>query len=232
MEVSFFPSKRLVDPTRVASHLVYLASQVVNVALRAGRDTIHGRVGAPDKDHLLPFTPHEAYSGRLGRLARLGQLKMVYEAHGTSYAFRTRVARVDSANRWWLHPPTCVDCTDRRLVHRHQVLGHPAMNLRLHGPWQPPGFRSFPMMDISTDGVGFLFDSIHTPMEEGILLQALIGLPGIPVMRCLLKLSNVRSFRPGSRRLAAGARYLNLSLDKRMELAQSIRVWEQKRRVA
>jgi hypothetical protein len=118
-------------------------------------------------------------------------------------------------------------------VHRHDVLGDPAFELQLDGPWQPPGFRIFPLLDISTDGLGFLFDPFHTPATIHDVITARLLLPtAFRAMRLVLRVANLRPWRPGVSRRVAGTRYVDLPLESRKMLALSLSVWSERRKVA
>jgi hypothetical protein len=140
---------------------------------------------------------------------------------------------VDDEGRWLVQPPSAVSCSDRRLVHRHDVLGDPAFELQLDGPWQPPGFRAFPLVDVSTDGLGFLFDPFLTPIAIHDVITARLLLPtAFRAMRVVLRVANLRPWRPGVSRRVAGTRYVDLPLESRKMLALSLSVWSERSKVA
>ncbi len=224
---------KLLDADQVSAHLVFLAVEVQQVTLDCEARSVQGRVQMPTADGHVPFVPDGQYGGHLERPLTGMPARLDYEVKGTSYSFTSPVAGVDPTGRWLVHPPGSIVCSDRRLVLRHATLGDPGFSLQLDGPWQPGGFRTFPLLDISTDGMGFLFHQHRTPLHEGDLLGGRLIFPACQQALCtVLRVANVRPFRPGSARMAAGARFVDLSLDDRMALARSVRTWETHRQVA
>ncbi len=223
----------LQDPDRIAAHTVYLAADIRKVALTTEARTLHGRVDMPTDHELLPFLPDPAYGGHVELPLRGMPARLEYGHNEVSYAFDATMAGVDERGRWLITPPRLVECSDRRLVHRHSALGDPAFELELDGPWQPPGFRTFSLLDISTDGLGFIFHPYRTPLNIGEVLEASLLLPTTFMpMDLVLRVANIRSFRTGSIRRVAGARYVDLLLEDRRTLALSLSVWDERRKVA
>jgi hypothetical protein len=212
---------------------VFLGTEVTDVALTTEGRTLHGSAELPSYEHRIPFVPHEAYGGRLELPLRGMPASLAYSAHGVSYRFDSTMGGVDEKGRWLVNPPSRIETSDRRLVHRHSTLGDPAFELELDGSWQPPGFRVFSLLDISTDGLGVVFDPYRTPMLPGDLISARLLLPtAFTFMQLVLRVANVRPFRAGSNLRAAGTRFVDLPMERRKTLALSISVWHERRKVA
>jgi hypothetical protein len=227
------PGRWLDDPDRIAAHLVFAATDVKQVTVANEGRTVHGKLEMPTYERLVPFVPDPAYGGRVEPPLRGMPAKLSYGAHDASYAFDTTIAGVDEEGRWLVQAPTRVETSDRRLVHRFDTLGDPAFELELDGPWQPSGFRPFSLLDISTDGLGVVFNPYQTPMQPNDLIGARLLLPtAFTFMPMLLRVANVRPFRSGSNLRAAGTRFVDLPLEKRKSLALSISVWHEHRKVA
>ncbi len=227
------PGPWLTDPDRVSAHLVFLGTEVTDVALTTEGRTLHGGADMPSYERLVPFQPHQAYGDRLEKPLRGMPAKLEYSAHGVSYSFESTMAGVDERGRWLVNTPSRIQAADRRLIHRHSTLGDPAFELELDGPWHPIGFRTFSLLDISTDGLGVVFDPYRTPMTPGALVEARLLLPtAFTFMQLLLRVANVRPFRKGSSLRAAGTRFVDLPLERRKALALSISVWQERRKVA
>ncbi|MFH1468484.1 MAG: hypothetical protein ABIO70_29105 [Pseudomonadota bacterium] len=223
----------LQDPDRIAAHIVFMAAEIQEITLETEARRIQGRMDMPNTDRLLPFSPHPAYGSGIEGPLRGMPARLEYAAYGVTYAFDSLMAGVDAEGRWLVQPPHAVSCSDRRLVHRHEVLGDPAFELQLDGPWQPPGFRTFPLLDVSTDGLGFLFDPFRTPIAINEVVEARLLLPtAFRAMRLILRVANLRPWRPGIGRRAAGTRYMDLPLESRKTLALSLSVWSERRKVA
>jgi hypothetical protein len=223
----------LQDPDRIAAHLVFLAAEVPEVTLETEARRIQGRMDMPNTARLLPFSPHPAYGAGIEGPLRGMPARLEYAAYGVTYAFDSVMAGVDAEGRWLIQPPSAVSCSDRRLVHRHEVLGDPAFELQLDGPWQPPGFRGFPLLDVSTDGLSFLFDPFRTPISIHDIIEARLLLPTMfRAMRLVVRVANLRPWRPGVSRRVAGTRYVDLPLENRKMLALSLSVWSERRKVA
>ncbi len=227
------PGRWLTDPDRVAAHLVFLATEVTEVSLSTEGRTLQGQAEMPSYQRLVPFCPDPAYGERLEKPLAGMPCTLTYSAHDVSYRFESTMAGVDEQGRWLIHPPARVQPSDRRLVHRYPTLGDPAFELELDGDWQPPGFRIFSLLDISTDGLGVVFDPYRTPMNPNDVVQARLLLPNaFTFMTMLLRVANVRAFRQGSHLRAAGTRFVDLPLERRKSLALSISVWQERRKVA
>jgi len=227
------PGPWMTDPDRVSAHLVFIGTEVTDVALTTEGRTLHGAVEMPNYDHSVPFLPNQAYGGQVERPLRGMPAKLEYTAHGVSYSFESTMAGVDDRGRWRVNTPSRIQAADRRLVHRHGTLGDPAFELELDGNWQPPGFRTFSLLDISTDGVGVVFDPYRTPMRPGDLVEARLLLPtAFTFMQLVLRIANVRNFREGSSLRTAGTRFVDLPMERRRALALSISVWQERRKVA
>jgi hypothetical protein len=227
------PGPWLTDPDRVSAHLVFLGTEVTDVALTTEGRTLHGGADMPSYERQIPFTPHDAYGGQLELPLQGMPARLEYAAHGVSYRFDATMAGVDERGRWLVNAPARIETTDRRLVHRHSTLGDPAFELELDGAWQPPGFRIFSLLDISTDGLGVVFDPYRTPMKPGDLVSSRLLLPtAFTFMQVVLRVANVRPFRSGSNLRAAGTRFVDLPIERRKTLALSISVWQERRKVA
>lgn len=227
------PGPWLTDPDRVSAHLVFLATEVSDVALTTEGRTVHGATDMPSYERLVPFHPNRAYDGRLERPLRGMPAKLEYSAHDVSYSFESTMAGVDEDGRWMVETPSRIQTADRRLVHRHSTLGDPAFELELDGPWHPTGFRTFSLLDISTDGLGVVFDPYRTPLVPNDLVEARLLLPtSFTFMQLLLRVANVRPFRAGSTLRACGTRFVDLPMAQRKSLALSISVWQERRKVA
>jgi hypothetical protein len=227
------PSRWLTAPDRVAAHLLYMSTETTEVALTTEGRTVQGAVDMPTYERLLPFAPHAAYGGKLEKPLRGMPAKLEYMARGTTYSFESVMAGTDEAGRWLVETPNRIQTSDRRLVHRHETLGDSAFELELEGSWEPPGFRVFSLLDISTDGLGVVFDPYRTPMNPNDIIEARLLLPtAFTFMKLLLRVANVRAFRKGSHLRAAGTRFVDLPLARRKTLALSISVWQERRKVA
>ncbi len=217
---------------RIAAHLVFVAAEVASVALTTEGRTLRGTLAMPNHGRLVPFVPHRDYGDGLELPLRGMPASLAYTAHEVSYGFGTTMAGVDETGRWLMQPPETIDATDRRLLHRHPVLGDPAFSLELNGSWQPPGFRPFSALDISADGLGVLFDPHRTPMAPHDLVSARLLLPtAFTFMHLLLRVANVRPVSRHAWLRAAGTRFVDLRMEHRRALALSISAWEQGRRV-
>ena len=227
------PGPWLTDPDRVAAHLAFLGTEVGEVALTTEGRTVHGAADLPTYCREVPFLPNDAYKGQLEQPLRGMPASLAYSVHGVSYQFDSTMAGVDDRGNWLVNAPVLIRTSDRRLVHRHNTLGDPAFELEVDGPWQPPGFRTFSLIDISTDGLGVVFDPYRTPMRPNELVEARLLLPtAFTFMRLLLRVANVRPFRQGSTLRAAGTRFVDLPMERRRTLALSISVWHERRKVA
>jgi len=227
------PGPWLTDPDRVSAHLVFIGTEVIDVALTTEGRTLRGDVAMPNYDRSVPFLPHQAYGGQLERPLRGMPAKLEYTAHDVSYSFESTIAGVDKRGRWLVNTPSRIQAADRRLVHRHSTLGDPAFEIELDGDWQPPGFRTFSLLDISTDGVGVVFDPYRTPMRPSDLVEARLLLPtAFTFMQLVLRIANVRTFREGSSLRTAGTRFVDMPIERRKALALSISVWQERRKVA
>ncbi len=227
------PGRWLTDPDRVAAHLVFLGSEIDEIALTTEGRTVLGTPDMPTYERLVPFVPHGAYEGQLEKPLRGMPATLEYNAHGVSYRFESTMAGVDERGRWLVNTPSRIQPADGGLLHRHNSVGDPAFELELDGPWQPPGFRTFSLLDISTDGLGVVFDPYRTPMRPGELVEARLLLPtAFTFMQMLLRVTNVRSWREGSHLRSAGTRFVDLPLERRKALALSISVWHERRKVA
>ncbi len=223
----------LTDPDRVAAHLVFLATEIDEVSLTTEGRTLQGHTEMPSYERQVPFIPNPAYGEKIEKPLRGMPCTLSYGAHDVSYRFESTMAGVDDKGRWLVNPPAIITPSDRRLVHRYPTLGDPAFELELDGAWQPPGFRVFSLLDISTDGLGVVFDPYRTPLQPNEVVQARLLLPNaFTFMSLLLRVANVRPFRKGSNLRAAGTRFVDLPLERRKSLALSISVWRERRKVA
>jgi len=220
----------LTTPAEIEPHLVFLAVEVGNVSVTLDNMVIQGTILPPSVARFLPFEPDAIYAGVLAHPEGQAAVKVDYQAWDESYTFHTRVVGMDADGRWLLMPPRAIERGDRRIVYRHRVLGDPAFRLRLEGPWQPRGEQPFTLYDISTDGLGFLFDPVRHPLDNGEVLAGHLELGDTLNLPILLRVANSRPIKENAPERIAGARFLDLGMEHRLDLARNITVWELKRK--
>lgn len=212
----------------IDAHLVYLAAEIASINLTRQDKVVYGRVDMPLVVRFVPFEPDSVYEGALPVPPSRVSLRLDYRGGNTSFRFYSRVVGCDDRNRWLLLPPRAIRCTDRRIVHRHRVVGDPAFELRLKGPWQPSGPHVFSLLDLSSDGLAFLFHPRNRPLKRGTILSGTLRLPSGQKVPLLLRVAHLRKHgeQDDDTTWVAGVRFLNLSLDDRMRLARGISRWE------
>lgn len=232
MEISTTGAERtvwLTSPAEIEPHLVFLAVEVGTVTVVVDQLVVQGRVLCPSIARFVPFAPDSDFDGLLPPPQSQVAVRVDYQAWDESYTFHTRVVGLDAQGHWLLMPPRAIERGDRRIVYRHRVMGDTSFRLRLEGPWQPKGEQPFALFDISTDGMAFLYDPSRNPMENGEILSGHVEVGDTLTLSILLRVAHTRLFKEGAPEWVAGARYLDLGLEDRMNLARAITVWELKR---
>lgn len=233
MEITYSGGARtvwLTSPSEIEAHLVFLAVEVGSVSLTLGQQVCQGRVLAPSIARLVPFEPDPIYGDILACPSSQMPVRLDYQAWDDSYSFHTRVVGVDAAGRWLLFPPRAVERADRRIVHRHMVLGDPSFRVFLEGPWLARELQPFAVYDISTDGVAFLYDPEWTPLASGDLLSGRLRIADRLDLPVLLRVAHTRRVPEAGSGWVAGARYLDLNLENRLELTRTVTAWEMRNR--
>ena len=219
----------LTSPEEIEPHLVFLAVEVGVVSVSLEDCVVQGRVLVPTVARFIPFAPDPAYEGVLAPPSAQTSVRMDYQAWDDTYTFHTRIVGLNAQGHWLLMPPRSIERGDRRIVHRHRVAGDKAFELHLEGPWQPRGAQPFALYDISTDGIGFLYDPSRHPLDTGEILTGRVSVGDALDMAILLRVAHTRCLKEGAPDWLAGARYLDLGLAHRLELARNVTIWELKR---
>lgn len=205
------------------AHFAFVISEDPKVSLTLESGLVIGQIKAVD-GHTITFVPMTAYQD-ICLPDNSQKLRMDYSIYGITYSCFTFVVFA-SRSDFKLAYPDSIERSDRRFVHRHDVEGDSSFSLKLHGPWHP-ATRKFGLLNISTDGIAFYFNGNETPTSKGMIFAAELTIPEQKV-EMLLRVNNVR-FLDGVG--IAGARYMDMNFQRRLNLALGISVWEHRKKM-
>ena len=215
----------MVDREEIDAHLVFLSVDVGEVSVTIDKKVIQGVVQTPSQHRLVPFVPDARFRGLVRPPAIRTPVRLDYVGPSDTYTFHSRVMDLDG-DRWLLCPPRAIERSDRRIVFRHLVMGHPDIQLKVEGSWLPRGPRPFPVYDISTDGLAFLFMPGRTPIGVHDIFSSTLVVASHFQAALTLHVAYTRRLQADSPRSVAGVRFLDLPLEERMALARAVSVWE------
>ncbi len=136
----------------------------------------------------------------------------------------------DRLGRWRLGPPRVVVLDSRRLVPRMRPGSDDSFQFRPRGRRRGLAGR-FPVEDISVAGLGFLHWPHLDHVEPGQRIDGRLSLPGGLQLAVGLEVKDSRPLRTEGMRWVAGARFVGMSLEERLEVAMTLNIWERRRRL-
>ncbi len=220
------------DPDAVEAHLAYVAEEVLQTRLSAAGEQLKGRIRICARSGELRFHP-ELYLFHPDLFPEPGAaVTLDYVGHGVPFRFQSVVTRITDEGGIVLERPDFIAHAKGDLVHRHRPMGDRMFHLRLRRAGRAAASQPFPMLDISTDGLCFLFWPHLAKVKPGSLIWGQLQLPGAEAFAVRLRIERVEPIFEGASRCMAETRFVNLSLEERLELAMSIHIWERLQKVA
>ena len=208
--------------------VAYLAEEVGQAVLTLRGYALPGLLGACLGTggmlfHVDPDVVPNPMQPRPGEVARLD-----YRSQDVWTWFDTQVLQ-STGGQYRLAPPPARGQDCRRLVPRHKPQGDKAFDLRLLAKGFARDAGDGKLLDVSTDGLGFLFWPHLAGVELGQKMRARLTLPGGLMLPVWLRVVNQRPAFKNASRQVAGARFLGMSIEERLDLAMSLHLWERRR---
>lgn len=219
----------LSSPSECEAHLVYVAVEGQTATLSTDELHFQGRLGPPNRSGQVPFSLHPAYEGRPVPVKARCRVRLDYQARGVSYSFRTRLVRREPDGRLLLELPNLIGRTDRRLVFRFVTAGDPSFQVSILDAGPSPVGRETQLVDLSTDGLAWHAPDPSLAQERGDLACVALTLPAVGPLVGLARVANVRPHPGEGSQRVVGARFLDLDLEQRMNIALSLSIWNQAR---
>ena len=171
----------------VVAHLFFAASEINTVELEVAGQAILGSISFPSVEaRCFSFFVSDSMDGAV-EAPELGKVVRVRYSRGESvYTYLTAVAEVMDRNRWRLEFPRTIERNEQRIAARHRMGatgGAFRLRLDLDGTQ-----HNLAIYDMSTGGLGFIFDPKVTPIIEGRALAANVCMPMVRRFRSSSKL--------------------------------------------
>jgi len=181
---------------------------------------IPGEVGVCLQSGLPTFTRARGGTDVLPRTTQGRTIELSYQHEGNQSWFDSQVVSAGPDGVWRLLRPSFVTTSTRRVVPRIRCGRGRALELLLDGPQGQE--RSLALNDLSTDGLGFLYDLDRTRFETGQHIEGWLRLPEQRALRVELGVVTISVFRPGSRLRRASTRFVSMRLEDRLQLASGL----------
>ena len=140
------------------------------------------------------------------------------------YSYLTAVAEVMDRNRWRLEFPRTIERNEQRIAARHRMGSSPTGGFRLRLDIDGSQYNQA-IFDMSTGGLGFIFDPSAIPITEGRALAANICLPDNSTIPVLIEIANVRPMGGGRKECIAGSSFIGLASSDHAILARALSDW-------
>ncbi len=208
----------------VVAHLFFAAAEISHVLVDHAGTTRSGTLSFPDVERRRITVTLDAVAGDPGAVppspAPGTVVRLRYFRGDAAYAFLTSVVATPAPAAWALEFPTTIERNERRIARRQRVLGVGGFRARLH---LDEGAVVLPIFDLSTAGVGLVFDPARIRLLPGRSLPVTLVLPSGDTVPALVEISNVRDLPGGSAERVAGCRFLGLSPADLAKLAEATR---------
>ena len=208
----------------VVAHLFFAASEINTVELEIGGQAILGSISFPSVEaRCFSFFVSDSMDGAV-EAPELGKVVRVRYSRGESvYTYLTAVAEVMDRNRWRLEFPRTIERNEQRIAARHRMGakgGAFRLRLDLDGTQ-----HNLAIYDMSTGGLGFIFDPKATPIIEGRALAANVCMPDGSTIPILIEIANVRPMGGGRKECIAGSQFIGLASSDHALLARALSDW-------
>jgi hypothetical protein len=199
--------------------LVHLAEDVRRGVAAVEDVSIPGSFGLCLKTGLPTFVP-DPQAVAAGVTPPLdAMLELSYHHQGNTSWFDSQLMSSGPDGVWRLRSPSVVTSATRRLVPRTRCGPREPLQLPLEGI-ECGGFEgSLQAGDISTGGLGILYDQRRIPITTGQRLEGWLPLPGQDALRVILGVVTVAIVYPGSSLRRASTRFVSMPLEERLQLA-------------
>ena len=194
--------------------------------LSHGDLVVEGSLAGSEDDDLVRFRPDIPGPPPLEGAS----VTLDYEGREGAYRFKSTLLRAGEV--WTVAPPQVVRISALSAAHRYHPMGDREFRLRLSGPWEAAPNQLFPILDVSTTGISFLFWPHLTPAELGTVLEGHLMPSGLGVFAVKLRVVNTRPIWEGASRMVAGCELVDLPATVQHELWRRIRSWRRRRMVA
>lgn len=204
----------------VVAHLYFAAAEIGTVSVEMGVVRVGGSISFPSPD-LEIFSFFASSADDEPAPPEPGTVVRVHYSRGDSvYSFLTEVAESNDQGRWRLSFPRTIERTERRIVGRHRVLAVGGFRIRMD---RGDGVMvSLPLVDLSTAGLSFVYESEALSLSEGRAVAGSVLLPSGTAIPLLMEIRNLRSAPDRRGQQVAGCRFLGLAAQDHAVLARAL----------
>jgi hypothetical protein len=210
----------------VVAHLFFAASEINTVEIELGGQAVLGSISFPSVEaQCFSFFVSDSMDGAVDAPKQGTVVRVRYSRGESVYTYLTAIAEVMDRNRWRLEFPRTIERNEQRIAARHrmgaqQAVGGFRLRLDLDG-----NQYSQAIYDMSTGGLGFIFDPGSTPVTEGRALAANICMPEGSTIPVLIEIANVRPMGGGRKECIAGCQFIGLASSDHALLARALSDW-------
>jgi hypothetical protein len=209
----------------VVAHLFFAASEINTVEIEIGGQSILGSISFPSVEaQCFSFFVSDNMDGAV-EVPKAGIVVRVRYSRGESvYTYLTAIAEVMDRNRWRLEFPRTIERNEQRIAARHRMGSQATGGFRLRLDLDGNQY-SQAIYDMSTGGLGFIYDPGSTPITEGRALAANICMPDGATIPVLIEIANVRPMGGGRKECIAGCQFIGLASSDHALLARALSAW-------
>jgi len=209
----------------VVAHLFFAASEINTVEVELGGQSILGSISFPSVEaQCFSFFVSDSMDGAVDTPPEGTVVRVRYSRGESLYTYLTAVAEVMDRNRWRLEFPRTIERNEQRIAARHRMSSQSTGGFRLRLDLDGTQYNQA-IYDMSTGGLGFIFDPSSTPITEGRALAANICLPDGSTIPVLIEIANVRPMGGGRKECIAGCSFIGLASSDHAQLARALSDW-------
>jgi hypothetical protein len=208
----------------VVAHLFFAASEINTVEVELSGQSILGSISFPSVEaQCFSFFVSDSMDGAVESPTAGTVVRVRYSRGESVYTYLTAVAEVIDRNRWRLEFPRTIERNEQRIAARHPM-GSKATGFRIRLDLDGKQYNQ-PIFDMSTGGLGFIFDPSTMAVMEGKAVAANICMSDSTTIPVLIEIANVRPMGGGRKECIAGCSFIGLASSDHAMLARALSDW-------
>ena len=209
----------------VVAHLFFAASEINTVEIELSGQAILGSISFPSVEaQCFSFFVSDSMDGAVESPDPGTVVRVRYSRGDSVYSYLTAVAEVMDRNRWRLDFPRTIERNEQRIAARHRMGAQATGGFRLRLDLDGNQYNQA-IYDMSTGGLGFIYDPKATPVTDGRALAANICMPDGSTIPVLIEIANVRPMGGGRKECIAGCSFIGLASSDHASLARALSDW-------